>query len=75
MSSPIEEIRVQCPACAVEYSDWWRPSVNVGLEGWDPRDPEVVAYLRACSTATCPSCGVVVELNTLVVDGNVWRST
>jgi len=29
--------------------------------------------LRECSTATCPACGFVVELDLLVVEGNVWR--
>lgn len=29
-------------------------------------------YLRACSTTTCRECGFVVDLGTLVVEGNVW---
>jgi hypothetical protein len=73
VTSPVEEITVRCPRCAVEYRDWWRPSVNLDLEGWDPADPEVAAYLRECETATCPSCGHVVELETLTISGDVWR--
>ena len=33
------------------------------------------AYLREASTATCPSCGHVVELDTVIVEGDVWRLT
>jgi hypothetical protein len=30
------------------------------------------AYLREISTGTCPSCGLVVDLGTLTVEGDVW---
>ena len=68
MTSPVETIRVACPSCGREYEDWTRGSVNLDLDDVDDD------YLRACSTATCPSCGHVVALGTLVVIGNVWRS-
>ena len=73
MTSPVETITVACPACAVTYEDWTRGSVNLGQEGWDPADPEVAAYLRECETAKCPSCGHVVELDVLRVEGGLWR--
>jgi endogenous inhibitor of DNA gyrase (YacG/DUF329 family) len=73
MTSPVEQIRVECPRCGATFEDWTRGSINLDLEGWDPANPEVAAYLRECSTATCPSCGHVVELESLVVSGNVWR--
>jgi hypothetical protein len=73
MTSPVETITVECPACGVTYEDWTRGSVNLDLEAWDPADPEVAAYLRECQTATCPSCGHVVELETLTAKGGVWR--
>jgi hypothetical protein len=63
--------RVKCPSCATVYPDWTRGSINLDLEGWDPDDPEVQAYLRECETATCPACGHVVELEMLVVSGGV----
>jgi hypothetical protein len=47
--------------------------VNLELEGWDERDPEVASYLRECSTATCPTCGELVEIGTLVISGDLWR--
>jgi len=72
VTSPPDPIRVVCPECGTEYADWQR-SVNVTLEGWDVNDPEVQAYLRECETATCPSCGFVVELEgVLRVEGDTW---
>jgi hypothetical protein len=67
MTSPPEQITVECPRCAEEYEDWYRPSINLNLESFDEE------YLREASTATCPSCHFVVELPTLVVEGDVWR--
>jgi hypothetical protein len=72
MTSPSVQIRVTCPSCGVEYDDWFRASVNLDLDPWADED-----YLRECSSATCPNCDHVVELDTLVVeqrDGvEVWR--
>jgi len=66
MTSPVEEIRVECPRCRHQYDDWYRPSVNLDLDDFDDD------YLRRASTATCPRCGTVAELDTLTVDGGVW---
>jgi hypothetical protein len=75
MTSPPEPITVACPACGARYDDWHRPSINLAL------DPELAdpAYMREASTATCPACGHVVELDVLVVErtddgGEVWRT-
>ncbi len=65
MTSPPEKITVRCPHCGGEYQDWTR-SVNLDLDDFG------ADYLRECSTATCPRCAHVVELDTLVVKGNVW---
>ena len=62
MTSPVERVRVVCPSCGVEFDDWFRPSVNTGIEPVDE------TYLRAASTATCPRCGHVVELDVLIVE-------
>ncbi len=43
--------------------------MNLDLDDFDEE------YLREASTATCPSCGHVVELDTLIVEGDVWRLT
>ena len=43
MTSPIEDITVQCPKCRNLYKDWYRASVNLDL---DPFDDE---YLDQCS--------------------------
>jgi hypothetical protein len=73
VTSPPEEIGVECTEYGTRYDDWYRPSISLSLEGWDKDDPEVRAYLREARTATCPACGHVVKLETLTVDGNVWR--
>ena len=73
MTSPPRKIQVECPKCGTTYDDWYRPSINLDLEGWDENDPDVKAYLRQASTATCPSCGHTVELDVLVVREGVWR--
>ncbi len=65
MTSPPERITVACPECGIEYEDWMR-SVNLDLDDFGED------YLRECSTATCPRCAHVVELDTLVVKGDVW---
>lgn len=61
MTSPPETIEVTCPACKHIYKDWWRPSINLSLDHFDDE------YLREASTATCPKCQTVVDLNTLMV--------
>jgi endogenous inhibitor of DNA gyrase (YacG/DUF329 family) len=66
MTSPIETITVRCPACGETYEDWHRRSLNLGLDTFDEH------YIRHATTATCPSCGHVVELDALVVRDNVW---
>ena len=68
MTSPPEQITVQCPRCGFEYEDWYRPSINLNLG-----DDFSEEYLREASTATCPECGFTVELSTLVVEGDVWQ--
>ena len=68
MTSPIETITVRCPGCQHEYEDWYRASMNLGMDDFDDD------YIRRASTATCPKCGHVVNLGVLVVDGEgVWR--
>jgi hypothetical protein len=67
VTSSVDQIRVECPRCRRAYEDWTRRSLNLNLDDFDE------AYLRECSTATCPACGFVVELDLLVVEGNVWR--
>jgi hypothetical protein len=67
VTSPPEQITVECPDCGDRFPDWYRPSINLDIDDFDEE------YLRAATTATCPSCARVVELDSLVVGGNVWR--
>ena len=67
MTSPIEDITVQCPKCGHLYKDWFRGSVNLDLDDFDED------YLDQCSSATCPECQHKVSLNVLVVEGGVFK--
>jgi endogenous inhibitor of DNA gyrase (YacG/DUF329 family) len=62
MTSPPEQILVECPSCHHVYEDWWRPSINLQIEDFDDE------YLREASTATCPKCGKKVDLEVLTVE-------
>jgi ribosomal protein S27AE len=68
MTSPPARITVECPRCGERYHDFYLPSISLGL-GEDWTDEQI----RVASSATCPACGHVVELDTLVVSGDVWR--
>jgi hypothetical protein len=67
MTSPPAQIMVECPAHGERYEDWFRASLNLNLEHFDEN------YIREASTATCPSCGHVEELGSLIVEGDVCR--
>ncbi len=60
MTSPPEEITVECPKCGHDYKDWFRGSVNLDLDDFDDE------YLDQCSSATCPECQHKVNLDVLV---------
>jgi hypothetical protein len=62
MTSPPEKITIQCPRCGEVYEDWYRATVNLGLDDFDEE------YLRQCSTAACPKCGHEVKFDLLVVE-------
>jgi endogenous inhibitor of DNA gyrase (YacG/DUF329 family) len=68
MTQPVERVQVGCPRCDTVYEDWTRGSINLDLDDFDE------AYMREATTGTCPMCGHVVELNTLVVAGGVWMA-
>ena len=67
MTTPPEDITVECPKCRHRYQDWYRASLNLDIEDFSDN------YIRRASTATCPECGTVVELGTLVVADGIWR--
>ncbi len=55
MSSPIEDIDVECPHCGRIYRDWDRASV-------DPKMAVDVEYMRRVDTGVCPHCGTTVSI-------------
>jgi endogenous inhibitor of DNA gyrase (YacG/DUF329 family) len=68
MTSPVEQVKVECPKCGRSYTTDYRASMNLGLDDFDEK------YVREMSTGTCPSCGHEVELGALVVEPDgVWR--
>ncbi len=62
MTSPPRDITVKCHNCGRAYQDWWRPSINLGLDSFDE------AYVSEATTSTCPHCGLRVRHDALVVD-------
>ncbi len=68
MTSPPEQIEVQCPQCGAVYLDGYRPSINLTLEDFDDE------YLDAASTSTCPGCSHKGRHNVLTVrEDGVWE--
>ena len=70
MTSPIELMTVQCPACGVAYGASYRASFNASLgEQWTDEEME------EARTATCTECGHKVTFDQLRVDkdGMTWR--
>jgi hypothetical protein len=69
VTSPPQEITVQCPQCGQIYKDWWRPSINLSL-GERFSDE----YLEEASTSTCPTCHYKVRHSLLVIRENgLWQ--
>ena len=51
MTSPSEEIEVQCPKCSTIYKDWIRRSINLSLgEEWTDEE------IDEATSVTCPNC-------------------
>lgn len=61
MTSPVENITVRCPECDHVYEDWWRPSMNLGVDDFDEQ------YITEATSSTCPQCGYRIQHESLVV--------
>ena len=66
MTSPPRPITVQCPRCGHRFEDWYRASINLDLDDFDDD------YVREATSATCPTCALVIDLGAIVVQGDVW---
>ena len=68
MTTPIEQINVECSGCGHRYEDYYRRSMNLALDDFDDD------YLDQMSTTTCPECGVKRSIGSLVVRevDNTW---
>lgn len=62
MTSPPEEITIVCPGCDHPYRTWWRPSLNLSLDSFSEE------YITQVTSGRCPECGLVVDLDALIVD-------
>ncbi len=61
MTSPPEQVEVECPSCGTTYEGWYRASINMMIEDWTDEE------LREATTATCPSCSHTVHFGGLIV--------
>lgn len=66
MTSPPTKITIQCSRCHQTFETWHRASINLDL------DPYTEEELQEATRETCPSCRLVIPLETLVVDGDTW---
>ena len=68
MTTPIEQITVECSGCGHRYEDYHRRSMNLSLDDFDDD------YIEQMSTTTCPECGVKRSIGSLVVRevDNTW---
>lgn len=67
MTTGPERVTVQCPSCGVHFETWGRASANL-----DPDDFEG-APVEEPSTATCPACGAISELDAMVAEDGVFH--
>ena len=62
MTSPVEDIEVECPACGKQFATWHRGSVNLSLgEKWTKKELNEVKF------ANCPRCNGRFEKDMLIV--------
>jgi hypothetical protein len=66
MTSPPREVEVCCPNCALQYVDWYRPSLNLDLDDFDE------SYIDTATSAVCPNCQHKVYFEHLTVRDGVF---
>lgn len=66
MTSPPEKIKIKCLNCKTIYEDWYRPSINLGLDDFDDE------YIEKATTATCPECKTTIALDSLIVEDGIF---
>lgn len=62
MTSPPEEIVVECPNCKRWYEDWYRPSINRLIDNFSDE------FIEKASTAICPYCNCKAALQIWLTD-------
>ena len=62
MTSPIEQIEIECPTCFHRFKTYHRASINLNLGDMTEED------VQRSHTKQCPACKATMSLDTLVVD-------
>lgn len=62
MTSPIEEILIECPQCHTQFKAWRSPSINLQLDNFSEQ------CIDQMSSAVCPECKQKISLDCLVVE-------
>ena len=70
MTSPIENIEVECPACGEQFVTWHRGSVNLSLgEKWTKEELNEVRF------AYCPKCNAHFEKDVFILQAESDQSS
>ena len=68
MTSPVDEIEVECPNCATVFRTWYRASMDLTLDAFDD------VYIKAATVKTCANCGYQIALGALIIRRRgVWE--
>ena len=62
MTSPPEEIIVECPNCRRWYENWYRPSINRLIDNFSDE------FIEKASTAICPYCNCKAALQVWIIN-------
>jgi len=67
MTTPPEQVTVQCPSCGVQFQAWHRATMEQDLAGFDS------GYVEDVSSPTCPACGTTTPIDTLRIDDGIFH--
>lgn len=65
MTSPPVMAVIRCPVCFASFETYYRPSINLTIEGWTDEQIEEEA------ARTCPVCATIVDLGDRARGGRV----
>lgn len=69
MTTPPEDIEVECSACGIRFITWHRPSVNLSLgENWTRKELDELRFVN------CPRCNCRLEKDVLIVQMDIEKN-